>query len=250
MMLLKAQVSAEFIIIVAILAILVVAALSLSVGRISDMAKRQTADDAHYSVQSLADAADFVYWQGEGATRIVTIRLPSDTDLAGAYIGGPPGSSEDLRGTLMISVNGNNYTAQSAADLNGSFPNSTGMHNMKVVSRGTYVSITPQLFDLGSYAIFVSMGQNQTRSKSFMAYSTTGFDVPVNISYNWDYGGIANISIAPLIFNATTGGTNISINVTSGNTAGGPYTSQISFTAGGASEDRINVPVSIDVQAG
>ena len=250
----KGQISAEFISILGIGLLIVLFFLALSASRLFDINAQQNYEDAHSSVRALAEAADSVYAQGEGASRIVTVTLPGNTNFASSYIGAPSGA---VANAIDMNINGTDTLAITNAPLSGAFPQSPGTYQMKVISRGSSVHISAYLVNLDAYSVSIAMGKNQTRPAAIRLYKMVAAREDVNISVysGWGFTDDVNFSISPLDFNAAPGGTPISMNFTSyASTAPGFYNSQLIITVKGiidnmtVANETITVPMTVNVQ--
>ena len=226
--------------------------LALSASRLSDINSQQNYNNAQASVSALADAADSVYAQGEGASKIVTVTLPGNTNFTSSYIGKPQSAGNIISNEIDINVAGTDTIAIANAPLSGSFPAVPGTYQMKVLSQGSGVTISPYLIDSDLGSVSVSMGQGQSRTATLNVYRTAGEDVNVSIFTSWDFPSDVNLSIFPnSSFNATPEGTAVSLTFNSSGTASGFYSSQMILTASGTASgtnETIPIPVTVDVQ--
>lgn len=250
----KGQVSAEFISILGIGFLIVLFFLALSASRLFDINAQQNYNNAHSSAVALAEAADSVYAQGEGASRTVTIILPGNTNFGTdyTYIGKPASAGGIIANTIGINVNGTDVLATTDAPLSGSFPASSGTYLMKVISRGSSVYISPYLVDLDAYSVSIAMGKNQTRTASLRLYKMASEDVNISIHSGWGFSSDVEFSVLPTSFSATSAGTAISMNFTSNATAAdGLYSSQLIITVNGTTSgaiETISIPITVNVQ--
>ena len=246
----RGQISAEFISILGIGLLIVLLFLALSASRLFDVNQQQNYDNAHTSVSALAEAANSVYAQGEGASRVVSVVLPGNTEFSKSYIGSPAGSGA-VANMIDININGTDTVSITDAPLSGSFPSTPGTYQMEVLSRGSYVSIITYLIDLDSYSISISMGKNQTRGAMVRAYRTSAEGVNLTAYSGWNFPGAVNLSVSPSSFQATPAGTVISLQFNSSSGASGFYSSQLIIAAQGdasGANESITVPITVNVK--
>ena len=119
------QAATELIIILGVALVVVVLFFVLSANMLTGARSQQNYDDARVSVQSLAEAADSVYAQGEGAARKVAITLPADTVFGSNYTYiGAPSSSFAAQNSININVNGPMFRGFLEPRFQGSSPQS------------------------------------------------------------------------------------------------------------------------------
>jgi hypothetical protein len=249
------QAAAELIIILGISLVVVVLFFVLSASMLTGAKNQQNYDDARASVQSLAEAADSVYAQGEGATRKVVIILPGDTAFGAnhTYIGRPPSAPLASQNGININLNGTDIFAQTRTALSGQFPASSGTYLMRVTSRGAYVDIYPYLVDVDRHSVTIVMARNETRSAQVTVTRVSWEEVSVTPSQNWGFDDVS-LSLAPAAgdaFGASAIGSAITVTVTSSPTASGIYNSQLTLDAVGASSgttEAISIPISVNVR--
>lgn len=249
------QASTEFILLSAAAFIIVIVFLVLSSNSLLTIGVQQGYNDARTSVQSLAEAADSVYAQGEGATMTVTAILPGSInfDKNYTYIGRPLRAPSAPANTVNINLNGTDISASTRAPLTGSFPSSAGTHQMKVTSHGAYVSIGSHLIEATPSSIYATMGPDgrETVALSFSVVSgdgQTNNTVRVNIFPQWNHSDVA-LTVSPSFFSAYehTGAPIILVFSAAAN-ASGIYTSELVVNATGASSDEtFTIPVTAEV---
>ena len=245
------QAATELIIILGVALVVVVLFFVLSANMLTGARSQQNYDDARVSVQSLAEAADSVYAQGEGAARKVAITLPADTVFGSNYTYiGAPSSSFAAQNSININVNGTDVSGVSRTSLSGQFPAKPGKYTMRVTSRGSYVEIYPYLVDVDKRSITIVMAHGETRSAQITVTRASLEKVTVEPSQNWGFTDV-EMEIAPSsAFGASNAGTVITVTVTARSFASGIYNSQITLTATGnesETSETINIPVSVNV---
>lgn len=247
------QASVELPIILGISLIIILMIAILSSDTLSDTARQQSTSEARTSVRSLAEAADSVYSQGEGASRTVTVRLPPTTVFGenATYIGKPAAAPASALARLVnIKVGDSDIQAISAVPLTGAFPTSAGIYRMKVVSRGDYVSINQALLELDRNSISISMANDETRLVALKAYRLSIEPASAFVSADWGFSGIS-LSVSPSSFALSADGAAITINATATAAAAGIYRSQLVVNATGTQSgttETITIPISVSVQ--
>lgn len=246
------QAATELIIILGVALVVVALFFILSANMLTGARTQQNYDDARMSVQSLVEAADSVYAQGEGATRKVAITLPSDTKFGSnyTYIGAPTSAFAAQNG-ININVNGTDVFGLSRTSLSGQFPTKAGKYSMRVTSRGAIVEIYPYLVDVDKRSVAIVMARNETRSTQIIVTRVSAERVTVEPSQNWGFTDVT-MSIAPSgAFDADGLGTTITVTVTANSAASDTYNSQITLNALGnesGTMEAINIPISVNVR--
>lgn len=246
------QAATETIIILGVALVVVLMFIVLSTDMLKDARVQQNYDDASTSVQTLAEAADSVYAQGEGATRKVMTTLPGDTIFGDnyTYIGRPPRSPLASQTGININMNGTDVHATAGVSLVGQFPSAAGKYPMRVTSRGAYVEIYPFLVDVDKHSITITMAQDETRSSRVVVTRVSSEVVEVEPVQNWGFEDVT-VSFDPsAAFNASEQGSTITVSVSANGTSSGVYNSQLTLIAIGldsGTTDTINIPLSVNV---
>ncbi len=246
------QAATETIIILGVSLVVVLMFIVLSTDMLKDARVQQNYDDAGTSVKTLAEAADSVYAQGDGASRKVMITLPGDTVFGDnyTYIGRPPREPTASQTGININVNGMDVHATASISLVGQFPSTFGKYPMRVTSRGAYVEIYPYLVDVDKRSIPITMARDETRSTQITITKVSGEVVEVEPVQNWGFEDVT-VSLDPsTAFNSSEQGSTIAISVTANGTASGVYNSQLTLIATGldsGTTETINVPLSVNV---
>ena len=90
---------------------------------------------AKLAVDKLAEAADFVYSQGSGASVTIKLYIPS------GVVGGSVGNNT-IRLDVLYKSSINNVIAMTQANVSGTLPSNEGLYEVKVVCNGSYVQIS------------------------------------------------------------------------------------------------------------
>jgi len=231
----------------------------LSANMLTGARSQQNYDDARMSVQALAEAADSVYAQGEGATRKVTITLTGGTIFGGnyTYIGAPENASLAAQNGININVNGTDVSGVSLTSLSGQFPAKAGKYPMRVTSRGAYVEIYPYLVDVDKHAVAIVMARGENRSAQIVVTKVASEAVNVTPSQNWGFTDVtmnlknAETGLLLGVFDANGLGTTVIVEVNATSAASDIYNSQITLNAIGIESgtmETINIPISVNVR--
>lgn len=223
----------------------------------SAIGAQQDYREASESVRLLAEEADHVYAQGDGATGMVFVTLPPSTDFGAnsTYIGKPSSAPAGATpNAINIRLGNSDVTAYTRAPLSGAFPSPFGKYTLRVASHGSYVSIGPNLLDIKGSSVSASMGRSQTASAYLNFSIVADQDAVVNITSQWGYSS-PTLSIAPTSFSGY-GGANatVELNFTSDSNDAGIYSSELNVTVykvGNPSvRETFKIPVTAEVYAG
>ncbi|MEM4633906.1 MAG: hypothetical protein QW275_02005 [Candidatus Anstonellaceae archaeon] len=252
----RAQASTELVSIMAVSLLVVFLFIVFAWESLSDVDARQDFNNAHHAVLSLADAANQVYAQGPGSSKIVFITIPSGAELGEnySYIGTPAFLSGVVEPKqITIRYAGSDISAYTKASVHGSFPSKPGSYNMEVVSKGDVVVIQPNLIDIDKSTIYIVMPNDESRSEQIRLFKAVSEDVLVNVSAAWRHEGV-NFVFSPTSFYANLTGSAIQLSFSaSGANANRFYNSALVIYATGQSSgalERIEIPISVLVQAG
>ncbi len=255
------QASVELISLTGILLLVILVFVVLSSNILFDLNSQKNINMARDSVQRLAQAADSVYAQGEGAATTVKVQIPPTAALSGgkSYIGKPGGAPQDAASTTInINVGGSDEYAITTAPLSGAFPSSPGTYDMQVASHGTYVSIGSGLIDITPSTVFVesTAGQAKTFPLNITLPSAGGSAVYIAISYSPEHQNAA-LSLSKSSFN-TSSNTSVTLTFSPNANAGGIYNWVLQVNASGCGPqdgegcpaDHFAIPVSLEIGGG
>ncbi|MDD5171971.1 MAG: VWA domain-containing protein [Candidatus ainarchaeum sp.] len=236
----KAQVSTEFLLILAASMLILIMIAILSQQQITTVQNQKDAMDTQNSLLDLSAAAREVYAQGEGSKKLVFIRLPSSYEPSYSFVGNK---------SIRIRVAGTDYVSIENFNVRGYLPSTPGGHWVWVVSEGNRVRIGLAMMDLNRNRIYVVMDSNTTASQSFSIKNVWIRDIDVETETTWtasdvDMGGV------PASFQlATNDSTTITVQFSAGPTSGGFYTGEITLDAsdGEGTTETTDVPVTVQV---
>ena len=238
---------------VALLAILFVAVFASDM--LADNQHQAEMRQARLTVQKLADAADYVYAQGAGATSAVRVDLPpsADYDPEKTFIGKPasaPGTASP--NAINIHIYDSDVTAYSLAPLAGAFPANAGAHIINVTSQGGLVSIGGPLATLSQSSIFLAMKKGETRVAYANFQAVYSQPIVLNATYAWPYSN-PSLDIQSPIMVAQQGPAQIALAFTTDSTHSGTYTGLLTVSAypSGAPTQQMEtyaMPITVEVQ--
>ncbi len=250
----KAQASLELL---AILGVALIYILFFSIFASSSVLDIQSQNDLHtaqLSASKLTQAADYVMSQGDGASEVVSVTLPSSVNFSGdaTFVGKPPSASSSTPSNeINIKVRGLDASAYSQAALTGSLPSSQGTYALNVTSHGTFVNIGDEPLSADPSRVYLSMQRNQN-ALSYVVFSSY-FPQPVHVDVSalWFNTG-PGLSVAPSQFVLYNGTSTVRLNFTSDSYDGGLYEGSlaVSATTLGPTSTQLNftVPISVRVQ--
>ena len=235
----KAQLSTEFMQILAVSLLILTVFIIISQSSGADINKAKTDSDAKNTISDISGAARQVYAQGAGAKQKVLVAIPSGME---------PGKSYIANNSVVMHVSGNDYVSMEAFDMHGTLPASEGSHWIWVVSEGNKVRIGYAMVELSRNTLLITMGPNESISKTFDVSNL--WDNPVNISvdYSWDQDHITSL-LNP--GQATLGkgeNSTFTISFASDDKAVGVYLAEIGITASeGMNKEYVRLPVVVQV---
>jgi hypothetical protein len=178
----NAQVSTEFLVILAVAMIFIVALFFIYQTQSIGINQAQEEAKAKNALSDLSGAAKEIYAQGYGAKKQVYVNVPSGIDPTKSYV---------ANRSIRIHSNGADYVAEEAFDLRGTLPISEGGHLVWVVSEGNRVRIGYAMIDLDKQVLLVTMMPNETKTSSFRITNVWSSPINVSLSDRWDHEKIA-----------------------------------------------------------
>ena len=249
---LAGQASIELIAILAVALLTIIVFMAMSINFLSNTNIQKNQELARDTVQKLAQAADSVYAQGEGASNVVSINIPSSALFNPnlTFIGKPQNASFSGPSTeINIRVWDTDVYATTAGPVHGSFPSSPGAHLMRAYSAGSYVVISPHIASVDRQAVFVSMAQGETRTETLRVRSLAGGSVAATAFASWLFPDVS-LSLPSSSFTPSDLGTPLEINITAGPAASGFYNTELVVAAQdlvGGENESFTIPLTVDV---
>jgi len=250
----KAQASVELISILGISLIVILVFSVLSSDFLSDIGVNRNYADAQDAVQKLANAADSVYAQGEGASTVVLVKLPGNSNLSStaSYIGKPSNAASGVASKqINLRLGGTDVIAVAKETVTGSFPSVSGTYYMRVVSKGSYVAVGVHYLDADKSSIYQSMAPSEARSETVNFKAVGNESVTVRITPDWGYNSSVVLAISTTSFSVSAGGSQAAtVTITAGASSGGLYNSALSVNATAANgvSEIFTIPITADVQ--
>lgn len=248
------QAASEFIVLMGISLLIITIFLIIATQSTYDISSQKGIDEAKETVTLLAQSADSVYTQGEGASRLVFVSIPRTANLNRSYIGRPQGDASSASKTINLNVGGtaesggSDIFATTSATVFGTFLPLPGAYQMRVLSRGSYVIANPALVDLLTPSISVSMAQGETREVSIRLKSVQNESISVSLAHSWGFSNVS-LSIEPKSLEASSSGSQFDININSIEGTGA-FNSNIVLNAVGAESnisESFDIPLSVVV---
>ncbi|MCX8195245.1 MAG: hypothetical protein N3G22_04035 [Candidatus Micrarchaeota archaeon] len=244
----RGQLSSELVVIIGVSLLLVLIIFVLSSQAFADASLQQNYRAARDSVEKLADAAESVYLQGEGASQRVFIEIPPNANLDPnlTYIGKPANAPATLPSrTININIGGTDISSYTTMPIIGAFPQSSGRYMMKVTAHQGYVSVSRSILSLDSYSVAVRMAENERREIMLRVYAVSGHNLSVTALKNWNYVNVS-LNVSPTYFTANSSGFPLYLNISSVGSASGFYSGSVilNTTLNGSAES-LRVPVSV-----
>jgi hypothetical protein len=254
----RAQASFEVIALLGIMLAVILFFAVFSSDLVSNLGSQKDDNDARDSVLALAQAADYVYAQGEGASELVPVTLPPSTTFGpnSTYIGKPPSAPAGApSNTINIEVGATDVYATTHATVNGQFPSSQGKYLMNVTSRGGFVSVGTGLVSASPSSIYMLMRRNDSQSTlvTFSVLSNNTI-VVANLTPQWGFSSPA-LSFAPSEFSSNGfSSMQVRLNFTTSPAVAGIYTGQLNVTSWLYSDpgtrQSFQVPLTVEIAGG
>lgn len=236
---LRAQVSAEFLVIIAALFVILLAFYVLSQQQFSSINTTRISQQAKNAVDSLSAAAKEVYSQGEGARRRVYVEIPGSYSYANSSVGNR---------SISLRVLGSDFVRTFDFDVHGQLPAGSGPQWVWVISEGSRVRIGLSLISLNKQSIVVIMLQNSTAASDFAVKNIFTAQVNVSINSSWNNPNaalaVSDTSFALVPDESKT----VGLTFTANENAAGFYTGSLSITGtSGSDSDVLSLPVTVEV---
>lgn len=237
--LLRGQSTVEFILIL-VVAFLLLSVVFIVAGReLAEIQQAKYSQDARIAVSTIASAAKEVYAQGEGARKLVYVKLPPEYDPLSSYV---------ANNTIYLSVRQSGYAETFEFAVHGNVPLYPGGNYVWVISEGSGVSIGSAYLYVSRSAIPVSMQRNSTISDTFYVKNVGNDTINVSISPSWGSPDVS-LNISDTNFSLASGANStITLTFSSGSLAYGLYGGTLLITAlTPLGTETYNVLVSADV---
>lgn len=249
------QASMELIIVLGMSLIILMVFITLSSNLLSGISVQKNFNDAYGSVQRLAYAADSVYSQGDGAWMTTMVVIPANTNMSttATYIGKPSNAASSISSKLInMRMGGSDVFASTNEPVIGSFPTKPGTYQMRVASKGTYVTIGTYFFDIDKQSIYKSMARSESRVEYINITAVSNESVSVAYTYSFAYTNvpITATPASPIVV-APGATSSLRLNFTSTAAAAGIYSGQLNIVGTAVTSgvvESFSLPITIDVQ--
>jgi hypothetical protein len=234
----KAQVSAEFLFILAMSLVVILVISVLAQQQMSSVQKQKDSQDTQNSLLDLSAAAKQVYSQGQGSKQLVYIHLPESYEANRSVIGN--------RSIQMRSA-GTDYVALENFNVHGFLPGTPGTHWVWVVSEGDRVRIGDALMDFDKNRIFVVMSSNSTASISFSVTNIWSSHIDITTSTSWPNTDVGMSGVPASLSMDANGTQTITLQFASSANSSGSYLGQIELMAvdGGSLGETAEIPITV-----
>lgn len=234
---LRGQLTVEFLLMLAILLVIIVAFFYISQGSEAGVRQAKIKGESLSTLKDLSAAAKEVYAQGTGAKKQVYITIPEGYEPEKSFIG---------NSTIKMRVSGNDYIENEQFDLHGTLPASPGGHWVWVLSEGSGVRIGYALIEVSLPALVVNMEPNSSREAGFSIRNIWYSDV--NITEALELSGIDG-ALAPGFAGITPGQEDdFSVYITADDKTVGLFVGEIHLSAtDGEVVEYVNIPITIVV---
>ncbi len=235
----RGQSSVELIVILAASLTMLLLIVALSSSQIVDIGGIKAETDARNTVNDLVRAADFVYQQGPGARKKITIKIPEGVEADNTLV---------QNKSINIRVNGNDFTGESKADLTGSIPVFPGNYECWVRSYGSYVSVCTAFLEVAPTSIYGIIEQGGSGSEDMVVSNIGNESIDVTITVYWNYTDTKVVASHTDFTLAPKSQKDLIISFDSTSVTGGIFTgSMVVEATGGNITDVIEVPITIEV---
>ncbi len=236
---LNAQTSTEFLIVISIIFVILLAFVTLSQRQFVDVNVSRIEQQSKNVVDSLSAASKEVYSQGEGARKRVYVEVPNGYNYTNSSVGNR---------TISMRVLSSDFVRTLDFDVYGRLPAASGPQWIWVVSEGTRVRIGISLIALNKPSIVIVMLQNSTATDNFAVQNVFTSTVNVSISSSWGNPNVA-LALSANNFTLAQGSSNtVTLTFTSSGSAVGFYTGSLSITGtSGSDSDTLNLPVTVEI---
>jgi hypothetical protein len=238
----RAQTSIEFLIILAVALVALLAFMVLTQSETVGVSDKKIQKDATNAVNDLSSAAEDVYAQGAGAKKQITIYIPYGYEWNQSFID---------KKSVKMHVAGNDFVGNVDFDLYGSLPSLPGRHTVWVVSEGEKVRIGTAMVSADVDSINAVMGNNDTRSWRFTLFNTWNKDITVSIAREWNNPNVSmSLSEENMVINKG-GSRAIIITFNSQLDSVGFFGGHLNVSADdGVVSESIKIPISVEVLSG
>ncbi len=230
----KAQVSTEFMVILAFVLLLIVSLIAVNQDLMTKVGNQFRVSKARIIVDDLAETANYVYSQGEGAQTKILISIPegvqttqvSNRTVVVSVVSGPE-STRDVYRNLKFPVR-------------GSIPSYQGNHWITIKSQAGYVEIGYNVVDVDSTGLSATLLPGNSTSGQISVTNEQDSNLDVTLSYIGDEG--INVSLSQTSFSLSSNQTaDIDVDIlTKSPLDSGTYSGRVQIISNTTSETATN----------
>ncbi|MGC8924191.1 MAG: hypothetical protein ACP5KJ_03295 [Candidatus Micrarchaeia archaeon] len=239
---LRGQGSAEFLLILAAALFVIAVSFYISSQQFTSVSQSKNVNDATLTADSIASAANEVYFQGYGARKRLLITIPQGVNTSGTYIAG---------NSIVITTDGTTVVSQTEVPVHGTLPLKPGQYYVWVVSEGSSVRIGNVFVSVTPGALFFMLDEAESDSGTLKV--TNVFDQGINVSLyaEWPHSSDVSLSISPSNFSLNPDQErDVTIEVISYTGSAGIYDGNIVINAtDGDDYDQVYIPITVYVLA-
>ncbi|MDO8553281.1 MAG: hypothetical protein Q7S22_00610 [Candidatus Micrarchaeota archaeon] len=233
------QVSAEFLILVAVAFLIISVMIILSQNQFADINRTRVQSIAKNTVGILGSTANEVYSQGEGARKLVYVEIPPGYDSVNSYVSNQ---------TIRLYVNGQDSVYLPSFNVHGTLPGSSGNYWIWVISEGNQVRIGSAMIELSKSASNIVMTSNATAIDSVSVKNIFGSSVNVSVTKDWPFTNVILDLSSSSFTLPDTQSQPVTLTIQSDSSAVGIYNGKLTFDAvSGNTTESISFPITIEV---
>ena len=238
----RAQNSLEFLVILSIALLGLLIFVGISQSESLDVMGTRISANAQNAAMDVAIAAEQVYAQGAGAKKKITLMMPDGYESSHSSVGNK---------SVRIRAADTDYVRVVEFDVYGTLPQTSGRHEVWIVSEGDRVRIGNAMVAAGE-SISTVLGQDDTRTESLTIRNIWDSQITVGISQEWGYGAVT-LGLSESSFVLPRGDSKtITLRFISNGNASGFYSGSLNISAddGSGNHESISVPLTAEVSDG
>lgn len=199
--------------------------------------RERSVNYAKNSTLDLANAVNSVYSEGDGAKRLVFVKIPDGAESS--YINGR---------IIGIKVFGNDVWQEASASISGTMPQEPGGYWLLVQAKEGYVAIGETFLEISKSSIYVQMEKSDSKYDFLIITNNYSASMDINIAKDWTNTELS-LNVSPVLFTLAAGESRtIDLNFSSSATAAGVYSGSLAITGSYAStQESILVPITAEV---
>ena len=240
----RAQASVELMVILAVSMLALLVVYSLTTTQTLQIQAQQRVQAAQTAADSIALAANDVFFQGTGAKKRIFIILPDDVNASASLISGKEVNYRIGR-TDVFSV--------ADANIVGNIPATPGGHYLTLVAHEDYVSIGDTSITASKNSVYLAMSQDSNASTTLtLTNNASTENALVALLKTWNNPAVT-FSLSTTSFTLTPGASQtVDFNFASSSSATGNYAGSVKINVDfnvSTADENITLPVNVDVTA-